>query len=116
MSADDLSHLPLVSAAELALCDGVACAKIWIALDGKVFDVSEGAGFYGPGGNYHGFAGVDATRALALGLTARPDVLANQGDKQGLSTSQLMKIDDWLDVFESKYPVVGRFGVASAKL
>ena len=99
---DDLTKLPLVSRAQLLECDGVRSERIWIACDGLVFDVSKSRGFYGPGGNYHGFAGQDCTRALAMGFTSREDVLAHQGGKEGLTVSQLMKIDDWLDVFESK--------------
>ena len=117
MEDEDLARLPEISPAELAKCDGVHSSKIYIAVDGRVFDVSKGAGFYGPGGNYHGFAGLDCTRALAMGLTARQDVLANQGgDKKGFSATQLMKIDDWLDVFESKYPIIGRFIGTTSKL
>ena len=51
------------------------------------------------------FAGRDATRALAIGSTSEADV---HGDKTGLSVSQLMKLDDWLDTLESKYPIVAR--------
>lgn len=36
---------------------------IYVALNGTIFDVSSGRGFYGPGGHYGHFAGRDATRA-----------------------------------------------------
>jgi predicted heme/steroid binding protein len=36
---------------------------IYVAINGTIFDVSEGRSFYGPGGHYHHFAGRDATRA-----------------------------------------------------
>jgi hypothetical protein len=59
------------------------------------------------------FAGKDATRALAIGSTNAQDV---HGDKTGLTTSQLMKLDDWLDSLESKYPIVARLSKARNKL
>ncbi|RUS25659.1 hypothetical protein BC938DRAFT_471824 [Jimgerdemannia flammicorona] len=50
---------------------------IYIAIDGEVFDVTEGRGYYGPvrasywnvvlGGSYHQFAGRDAARAWVTG-------------------------------------------------
>jgi len=57
------------------------------------------------------FAGRDATRALALGSTQEKDVV---GDKTGLSVSQLMKLDDWLDTLEGKYPIVARLASAGS--
>jgi membrane-associated progesterone receptor component len=110
--------LPKMQLHELLVCDGVQSSRIYVAVDGKVFDVSSSQGFYGPGGNYHCFAGMDATRALALGITNREQVLdmqANNRSTKGLSATQMMKIDDWLDVFESKYPVVAEL-VEDARL
>ncbi|KAJ2767641.1 Dihydrodipicolinate synthase [Coemansia nantahalensis] len=45
---------------QLAQYTGADGAPILIALDGKVYDVSAGRGFYGPGGAYSVFAGRDA--------------------------------------------------------
>ena len=39
--------------------------RICVAVNGKIFDVSKGKRFYGPGGPYSGFAGRDASRGLA---------------------------------------------------
>lgn len=47
---------------------------IYVAIKGKVYDVSSRADFYGPGGSYHVFAGRDASRALALGSLEQADV------------------------------------------
>mmetsp|Transcript_23953 Transcript_23953/g.28265 ORF Transcript_23953/g.28265 Transcript_23953/m.28265 type:complete len:219 (+) Transcript_23953:64-720(+) len=38
-----------------------------ISLFGRVYDVSSGKKFYGPGGKYHSFAGRDITKALSSG-------------------------------------------------
>ena len=35
--------------------------RIYLALGGKVYDVTKSAMFYGPGGAYHVFAGRDGT-------------------------------------------------------
>ena len=80
---------------------------IYIALDGVVYDVSESVGFYGPGGSYHVFAGRDATRGLACGIKTEEFVLERPGEIDDLTALQSMKLDDWIDVFESKYPIVG---------
>ncbi|KAG8902499.1 hypothetical protein FRB99_004400 [Tulasnella sp. 403] len=39
--------------------------RILLAIDRKVFDVTAGASFYGPGGPYGNFAGRDASRGMA---------------------------------------------------
>lgn len=50
--------------AELSDYSGADPSKpIYVALNGTIFDVSEGRSFYGPGGHYGHFAGRDATRA-----------------------------------------------------
>jgi len=41
-----------------------------ISIFGRVYDVSSGKKFYGPGGKYHSFAGRDVTRALSRGCLA----------------------------------------------
>ncbi|KAH8819196.1 hypothetical protein F5884DRAFT_815467 [Xylogone sp. PMI_703] len=37
---------------------------IYLAINGTIYDVSEGRKHYGPGGSYHFFAGADASRAF----------------------------------------------------
>eukprot|EP01118_Nematostelium_gracile_P016235 TRINITY_DN6680_c0_g1_i1.p1 TRINITY_DN6680_c0_g1~~TRINITY_DN6680_c0_g1_i1.p1 ORF type:complete len:124 (+),score=32.95 TRINITY_DN6680_c0_g1_i1:45-416(+) len=54
---------------ELKAYDGSdPTSAILMGVKGKVYDVTGGAGFYGPGGAYHAFAGKDASRALAKGI------------------------------------------------
>ena len=36
--------------------------RVLVAVNGRVYDVTKGTRFYGPGGPYSGFAGRDASR------------------------------------------------------
>lgn len=53
---------------DLAQYDGGDPEKpVYLAIDGNVYDVSAGRHIYGPGGSYHYFAGVDASRGFVTG-------------------------------------------------
>jgi predicted heme/steroid binding protein len=52
---------------ELAEYDGKANKRILMGIRGRVYDVTAGAHFYGPGGPYGNFAGRDASRGLSKG-------------------------------------------------
>lgn len=54
----------------LAVFDGTGTtdqdgSRILLAINSKVFDVTKGKNFYGPGGPYGNFAGRDASRGMA---------------------------------------------------
>jgi len=79
---------------------------------GRVFDVSSGRNFYGPGGPYANFAGRDASRGLACG-SFEADMLTE--DLEGpldklddLSEDQLEALRGWEERFLDKYLVVGK--------
>lgn len=78
---------------------------IYVAVKGRVFDVTTGKSFYGPGGPYAMFAGKDASRALAKMSKNDEDVLPSL---DGLSEKEIGVLNDWEKKFEAKYPVVGR--------
>lgn len=60
-----------LTASELAAYDGHDPTKpIYLALNGTIYDVSEGRRIYGPGGSYNVFAGRDAARAFITGCFA----------------------------------------------
>ncbi|ODA82100.1 hypothetical protein RJ55_00605 [Drechmeria coniospora] len=60
-----------LSAEELATYDGSDPAKpLYLAINGTIYDVSNGWRMYGPGGSYSAFAGRDAARAFVTGCFA----------------------------------------------
>lgn len=79
----------------LAVHDGTGAAsdsdgdRILLAINGKVFDVTKGANFYGPGGPYGNFAGRDASRGMA---------------KQSFDLDMLTPLDKPLDKLEDLTP------------
>ncbi|KAA1168706.1 cytochrome b5 domain-containing protein, partial [Marinobacter salinexigens] len=78
---------------------------IYVSVRGKVYDVTSGRGFYGPGGAYAVFAGREASRALGKMSKddhLRPRLLRPRRDKE------LGVLADWEIKFQAKYPVVAR--------
>ncbi|GAB7362027.1 hypothetical protein MBLNU230_g2061t1 [Neophaeotheca triangularis] len=92
--------------------NGVDNAPVYLAVRGRVFDVTPGRNFYGPGGPYANFAGRDASRGLACG-SFDPDMLT--GDLRGpldkledLGAEEMEALRGWEERFAEKYLVVGR--------
>lgn len=79
---------------------------------GKVFDVSPGRNFYGPGGPYENFAGRDASRGLACGSfdeeMLTKDLEGPLDDLTGLGEMEMEALRDWESRFEDKYLIVGK--------
>ncbi|KAL0936131.1 membrane-associated progesterone receptor component 1 [Colletotrichum truncatum] len=85
---------------------------VYFAVRGRVFDVTSGRNFYGPGGPYSNFAGRDASRGLACG-SFDEDMLTKDLDGpldtlEGLGPDEMEALRGWEEQFESKYLVVGR--------
>ncbi|KAL6635272.1 hypothetical protein ACP70R_027943 [Stipagrostis hirtigluma subsp. patula] len=95
-----------LTAAQLRAYDGSDASKpIYLSVRGKVYDVTSGRSFYGPGGAYAMFAGREASRALAKMSKDEADI---SGDLSGLSEKELGVLADWETKFQAKYPVVAR--------
>ncbi|XP_076352412.1 membrane-associated progesterone receptor component 2-like [Tachypleus tridentatus] len=80
--------------------------RICIAVNGKIFDVTKGKRFYGPGGPYYAFAGRDASRGLAtFSVEAGSE---EYDDLSDLNTMQMESVKEWEMQFKEKYHYVGR--------
>ncbi|GFP99801.1 probable steroid-binding protein 3 [Phtheirospermum japonicum] len=85
--------------------DGTDPSKpIYVAIRARIYDVTTGRSFYGPGGAYCVFAGKDASRALAKMSKDESDVVP---DLDGLTEKEIGVLDDWEKKFQAKYPIVG---------
>jgi membrane-associated progesterone receptor component len=85
---------------------------VYFAVRGKVFDVSSGRNFYGPGGPYNNFAGRDASRGLACGSfdeeMLTKDLQAPLDKLEDLDAEQMEALRGWEERFNEKYLVVGK--------
>ncbi|XP_065579741.1 neuferricin-like [Artemia franciscana] len=90
---------------ELSKFTGEEGEEVYIALLGKVFNVTRGAQHYGPGGGYHFFAGRDASRAFVSG-DFENDGLTD--DIEGLSPEDFLGLEDWSVFYENSYQYIGK--------
>lgn len=84
--------------------------KVYIAVKGKVHDVTSGRNFYGPGGPYENFAGRDATRGLAC-QSFDDDMLTKDldgplDDCKDLGASELENLQGWVERFDEKVSLI----------
>ena len=94
--------------AELAAYDGTAedeQGPILLAADGLVFNVYKGRNFYGPGGEYHLFAGRDATRFLARTIVEEE---TPQEAQKPLTIAERASLAAWMFTLKNKYEIVGK--------
>ena len=76
-----------------------------LAAKGIIYDVTKGRDFYGKGGPYNGFAGIDCSRALAKVSLDAKDL---NDDVSDLYAAERDVLNDWCRKFDDKYPVVGK--------
>lgn len=92
--------------------NGTNNQPIYFAVRGRVFDVSSGRNFYGPGGPYQNFAGRDASRGLASGSfdssMLTEDLQGPLDDLKDLDAEQQEALRGWEERFLEKYLVVGK--------
>ena len=85
---------------------------VFLAVRGRIFDVSPGRNFYGPGGPYANFAGRDASRGLAKGSFEEEmltDDLHGPLDRlEDLGGDEIEALKGWEERFSEKYLIVGK--------
>ncbi|GFF51085.1 hypothetical protein CNMCM6936_004743 [Aspergillus lentulus] len=92
--------------------NGEGDKPVYLAVRGRVFDVTPGKNFYGPGGPYENFAGRDASRGLAhqsfdVEMLTK-DLKGPLDDLKDLNEEQLENLQSWEERFLEKYLVVGK--------
>jgi membrane-associated progesterone receptor component len=97
---------------ELFPYNGLNGMPVYLAVRGRIFDVTSGRNFYGPGGPYANFAGRDASRGLACG-SFDEDMLTEDLDGpldtlEDLDEEQMDAMKGWEERFNEKYLVVGK--------
>lgn len=84
---------------------------VYLSVRGKIFDVTSGRNFYGPGGPYANFAGRDASRGLACGSfdesMLTEDLQGPLDTLKDLDQEQMEALRGWEERFNEKYLVVG---------
>ena len=90
---------------DLSPFNGKDRESIFISVRGFVYDVTSGKEFYGPGGGYAFMSGNDATVVLARMQLKRE--LLNK-DWAELDAASREVLADYIRLFNSKYPCVGR--------
>jgi len=93
---------------ELKPFNGVDDARILIAVNGKIFDVTRGATHYGPDGPYNVFAGRDASRGLATFSIDSTNIRDTYDDLSDLNSMQMESVLEWEMQFTEKYDYIGK--------
>ena len=78
---------------------------ILMAVNGDVYNVWKGRHFYGPGCEYHIFAGRDATRLLAK---SKLEEETDEEKAKNLSIADKATLQGWIYTFRTKYEIVGQ--------
>ena len=86
--------------------NGQGSSPVYLAVKGKVYDVTPGRNFYGPGGPYENFAGRDATRGLAC-QSFDEDMLTKDldgplDDCTDLGKDEIENLNGWVERFDEK--------------
>ncbi|XP_066296904.1 neuferricin-like [Branchiostoma lanceolatum] len=79
--------------------------ELYLAIMGKVFDVTKGERYYGLKGGYSFFTGRDGTRAFVTGDFTEAGLVDNV---DGLEWRDLIGIEEWVQTYEKEYKYAGK--------
>ncbi|KAL7552869.1 hypothetical protein ACHAWF_016114 [Thalassiosira exigua] len=108
----DAENAMTITREELEEMDGFEGAPLYLAIKGRVYDVSAGQRFYGEGKEYHEWVGKDASRSFGTGCRGGVDRTGMDcltESLEGLTEKELKEVDRWLELYEThdKYTFVG---------
>eukprot|EP00118_Oscarella_pearsei_P026220 m.309638 g.309638 ORF g.309638 m.309638 type:complete len:337 (+) comp47159_c0_seq1:81-1091(+) len=83
---------------------GPNAKEIYLAIFGRVYDVTKGKKHYGKNGGYWFFAGKDATRSFVSGDFTDEGLTDDLTD---LSPSLLLGIEEWVETYDKDYKYIG---------
>lgn len=95
-----------MSPEQLKEFNGENGAPIYLAIMGRIYDVTRGKSFYAKGRSYHRYVGKDASRSFATGC-AKEECLVSS--LVGLTDYQRQEGKRWLELYEyhDKYKFIG---------
>jgi predicted heme/steroid binding protein len=81
-------------------------SEIWLSIVGKVYDVTAGRDFYGPGSGYAAFAGTDASVPYVTGKFTAEEAAKGLDN---ISSKHVGALNDWVGFYDKsdKYNFVG---------
>ncbi|XP_073943403.1 neuferricin homolog [Choristoneura fumiferana] len=96
----------LFSPTQLAEYNGVNKEKLYLALLGVVYDVTEGSRHYSRGAPYHYFVGKDGSRAFITGDFQ--DESEDRDNVLTLSCDESINLINWKNTLKEKYGSIGQ--------
>ena len=104
-----VSDLPEFSLSQLTRFNGsTETGEIYVALNGKIFDVSDDRRHYKAKGSYRMLAGRDASRAFATLSFDADSLRSNYDDLSDINEIQKSNLCEWETIFKQKYNVIGK--------
>ncbi|EFA08561.1 neuferricin [Tribolium castaneum] len=95
----------LFTAADLRRFNGIDHPNLYLAILGKVFDVSKGSAHYGPGATYNFFVAKDASRSFITGQFTEGQADDRVSD---LGPGDLRSLNHWVRFYHKEYKRVGK--------
>lgn len=108
LKIDDEDDGHVMTIEQLASMNGAQDnTPLYIAVKGRIYDVSVAREMYGVGKPYHVFVGRDATRAFATGCMEEHCMTSSM---DGLNEKELQEVDRWVELYQNhdKYTYIGR--------